>query len=153
MGMKADAVGNNHLVILNKRYLDAILDGRKRVESRFSKVRGAAFGRVFAGDRLFLKVVSGPVCGTARVAAVENFEGLTPRRMVEIRQKYNSHILGPDEYWRSRRDSKFGFLAWLEEIRRIEPVRISKKDWRAWAVLTENSDFGLLRADTIEEIG
>lgn len=149
---QADAM-NNHLVILKKTYVDAILDGRKLVESRFSKVRSAAFGRVFVGDRLFLKVVSGPVCGTARVAAVENFEGLTPQRIAEIRRKHNSHILGPDEYWRSKRDSKFGLLAWLEEIRRIEPVRISKKDWRAWVILTENCDFGLLTAYTIKEIG
>ena len=146
-------MANYHLVILKKPYLDAILDGRKLVESRFSKIRGAAFGRVFVGDRLFLKVVSGAVCGTARVAAVENFAGLTPKRMVEIRQEYNSRILGPDEYWRSKRDSKFGFLAWLEDSRRIEPVRISKNDWRAWGILTENSDFGLLRAGAVREIG
>lgn len=145
-------MANNHLAILKKPYLDAILDGRKRIESRFSKIRRAAIGRVFVGDRLFLKVSSGPVCGTARVAAVENFDGLTPQRMVEIREKYNSHILGSDEYWLSKRDSKFGFLTWLEEIRRIEPVRIGKKDRRAWAVLTKNCDFGLLRADTIKEI-
>ena len=144
---------NNHLAILKKPYLDMVLDGRKQVESRFSKVRSPAFGRVFVGDRLFLKVSSGPVCGMASVAAVEYFEALTPQRIAEIRRKYNSRILGPEQYWRSKRDSKFGVLAWLQDIRRIEPVRISKKDWRAWVILTENCDFGLLRADTIKEIG
>ena len=83
-------MNNYHLAILKKPYLDMILDGRKQIESRFSKVRGPAFGRVFVGDRLFLKVSSGPVCATAKVAAVENFDGLTPQRMVEIREKYNS---------------------------------------------------------------
>ena len=39
-------MGNSHLAILKKVYLDAIFDGRKGVESRFSKVRGPAFGRV-----------------------------------------------------------------------------------------------------------
>ena len=144
---------NNHLVILKKAYLDAILQGRKQVESRFSRVRGPAFGRVFVGDRLFLKVSSGPVCATARVAAVENFEELTPRRIIELKQRYNRYILGSDEYWGSKRSSKFGFLAWLEDVRCIEPVRIRKKDWRAWAILTENSDFGLLRAGAVREIG
>jgi len=144
---------NNHLAILKKPYLDAILEGRKQVESRFSKVRGPAFGQVFGGDRLFLKVSSGPVCATARVAAVENFENLTPRKIVELKQRYNRYILGPDEYWRSKSDSKFGFLAWIEDVRRIEPVRINKKDWRAWVILTENSDFGLLRAGEVREIG
>ncbi len=144
---------NNHLAILKKPYLDMILDGRKQVESRFSKVRGPAFGRVFVGDRLFLKVSSGAVCATARVVAVENFQDLTPQKMLDIRKKYNRYVLGPDEYWQSKADSKFGLLAWLDDIRPIEPVRIGKKDWRAWVILAENSDFGLLKADTIREIG
>jgi ASC-1-like (ASCH) protein len=144
---------NNHLVILKKPYLDAILDGRKQVESRFSKVKGPAFGQVFVGDRLFLKVSSGPVCATATVAAVENFEDLTPRKIIELKQRYNRYILGTDEYWRSKSDSKFGFLAWIEDVRCIESVRINKKDWRAWVILTENSDFGLLRAGAVREIG
>jgi len=144
---------NNHLVILKKPYLDAILDGRKQVESRFSRVRGPAFGRVLVGDRLFLKVSSGPVCATARVAAVENFQDLTPQKMIELKQQHNRYILGSDEYWRSKRSSKFGFLAWIEDVRRIEPVRISKKDWRAWVVLAQNSDFGLLKPGAVREIG
>ncbi|MBL7154661.1 MAG: ASCH domain-containing protein [Phycisphaerae bacterium] len=135
----------NHLVILKKPYLDAILDGRKQVESRFSKARRPAFGRVLVGDRLFLKVSSGPVCATATVAAVESFEDLTPRKIIELKQQYNRFILGGDEYWRSKRDSKFGFLAWIEDVRQIEPVRINKKDWRAWVVLTRENDFGLLK--------
>lgn len=143
---------NNHLVILKKPYLDAILDGRKQVESRFSRTKRPAFGRIFVGDRLFLKISSGSVCATARVAAVEDFEDLTPRRIIELKQRYNRYILGSDEYWRSKRMSRFGFLAWIEDVRRIEPVRINKKDWRAWVILGENSDFGLLRAGAVREI-
>ncbi|MDD5064075.1 MAG: ASCH domain-containing protein [Phycisphaerae bacterium] len=141
----------NHLVILKKPYLDAILDGRKLIESRLSAVKPCAFERLLSGDKLFLKQSSGPVCATAKVKAVKNFENLTPRRIIEIKQQYNRHILGSDEYWRSRRDSRFGFLAWLEEVKSIEPVRINKKDWRAWVVLTEKEDFGLLKPDIVKE--
>jgi hypothetical protein len=41
--------------------------------------------------------------------------------------------------------SRFGFLAWLTDVKPIEPVRIHKKDWRAWVVLTEKENFGLLK--------
>ncbi|MBN2137449.1 MAG: hypothetical protein JW720_06560 [Sedimentisphaerales bacterium] len=142
---------NCHLAILKKLYLDAILDGRKQVESRFSKVRGGGFGRVAAGDRVFFKVVSGPVCVVASVSAVEHFEGLTPRRMVSLRKRYDRYILGGDEYWDSKSDSKFGFLAWLKDVRPIEPVRISKRDWRGGVVLRRGSDFGLLEGDFTEK--
>ena len=137
---------NNHLVILKKPFLDAILAGQKKIESRFSKVKPAAFGRILPGDRLFLKVSSGPVCATATVAAVESFEDLTPVEIVELRRRYNRYILGSDQYWASKKDSRFGFLAWLEGVEPIEPVKIGKKDWRAWVVLTKKQDFGLLKA-------
>jgi len=156
---QADFIGplrgdmNHHLVILKKPYLDAILDGRKQVESRFSRAKPVAFGRLLVGDRLFLKISSGPVCATARVAAIENFEDLTPSKIIGLKRRYNRYILGSDEYWRSKSDSKFGFLVWLKDVRRIEPIQIPKKDWRAWVILAENRDFGLLRAGAVREIG
>jgi ASC-1-like (ASCH) protein len=134
----------NHLVILKKPYLDAILTGRKKIESRFTKMKHHGFGRVLAGDKLFLKESSGPVCATAKVKSVRNFDNLTPKQIIEIKQRYNHYIIGGDEYWQSKSNCRFGFLVWLEDVRPIEPVRINKKDWRAWVVLTEKENFGLL---------
>ncbi len=144
-------MANYHLVILKKPYLDAILTGRKRIESRFSRAKPHALGRVLAGDKLFFKESSGPVCATARVKAVKNFENISPHQIIEIRQRYNDHIIGSDEYWESKSDVKFGFLIWLEDIKTIKPVRISKKDWRAWVVLTERENFGLLKTVATKE--
>jgi ASC-1-like (ASCH) protein len=142
---------NYHLAILKKPYLDAILAGRKSIESRLSIAKPYAFERLSPGDKLFFKESSGPVCATARVKAVKNFENLTPRRIIEIKQQYNRYILGSNEYWRSRRNCRFGFLVWLEDVKSIKPVRINKKDWRAWVVLTEKEDFGLLKPDAVKE--
>jgi len=144
-------MANYHLVILKKPYLNAILGGQKRIESRFSKTRRYAFGRVLPGDKLFLKVSSGPVCATATAAAVKNFENLTPRQIIEIKQRYNDYIRGSDEYWRSKMNCKFGFLVWLKDIEPLEPVRIHKKDWRAWVILTEKENFGLLKIGIVKK--
>ena len=141
----------NHLVILKKPYLDAILAGRKKNESRFTKSRQYACGRVSAGDKLFLKESSGPVCATAMVKAVRKFDNLTPEQIIGIKERYNHHILGSEEYWQSKNDSRFGFLVWLDDVKSTEPVRINKKDWRAWVVLTEKENFGLLKPDTMKE--
>lgn len=135
----------NHLVILKKPYLDAILAGQKCIESRFTKTKRYGFGRILAGDKLFLKQSCGSVCATAMVKTVKNFEGLTPKQIIEIKQQYNHYIIGSDEYWQSKSDCRFGFLVWLGEVKPIEPVRIYKKDWRAWVVLTEKENFGLLQ--------
>ena len=145
-------MANNHLVILKKPYLEAILDGRKQIESRFAKTRRHAFGRVLPGDKLFLKASSGPVCATATAAAVKNFENLTPKQIVEIKQQYDRYIGGSNEYWQSKADCRFGFLVWLKEIKPIEPMRINKKDWRAWVVLTEKENFGLLKIGALKSV-
>ncbi len=144
-------MANYHLVILKKPYLDAILGGRKRIESRFTKTKRPAFGRVLAGDKLFLKVSSGPVCAIATAAAVKNFENLTPKKILELKHLYNRDIGGADEYWQSKLDSRFGFLVWLKDVKPLEPVRIHKKDWRAWVVLTEKENFGLLKIGTVKK--
>jgi ASC-1-like (ASCH) protein len=137
-------MANSHLVILKKPYLDAILAGRKRIESRFAKTKRAYIGRVLPGDRLFLKESSGPVRAVATAAAVKNFEKLTPKKISSLKQQYNHLIMGSDEYWQSKVNCRFGLLVWLKTIEPIEPVRIRKKDWRAWVVMTEKENFGLL---------
>jgi len=141
---------NCHLVIVKKHYLEAILGGRKQIESRFSKAKRPYFGHILPGDKLFLKLSSGPVCATASAAAVKKFENLTPEQIIGLKRQYNDHISGSEAYWRSKQDCRFGLLVWLESVRRIEPVRINKRDWRAWVVLTDKENFGLLKTGAIE---
>lgn len=135
---------NYHLVILKKPYLDSILSGRKTVELRLTRARRPTCGRVSPQDRLFLKASGGPVCATAAVARVEYYEDLSPERIAGIKRRYHRQIGGGDAVWQSMMDCKSGFLVWLSDVRRIEPIRIDKKDLRAWVVLTEGKDFGLL---------
>ena len=128
------------------------MSGRKQIESRLTKTKRSPFGQLLPGDKLFLKVSSGPVCATAKVTKVKNFENLTPGKIVSLKQQYNHYIGGSEEYWQSKQDSRFGFLAWLEDIQPIEPVRINKKDWRAWVILTEKENFGLLNHRAVKMV-
>jgi ASC-1-like (ASCH) protein len=136
---------NYHLAILKKPYLDAILEGRKPVESRFTITKRSPFGQIFRGDKVFLKQSSGPVCATAVVSAVKSFPNLTPEKVFDIKAQYNHLILGSDEHWQHFSQCNFGLLIWLNDIKLIEPVMISKKDWRAWVVLNNRENYGLLR--------
>jgi ASC-1-like (ASCH) protein len=136
---------NHHLVILKKPYLDLILAGEKTIELRLTRAKRPAGRRVLPGDRLFLKQSGGPVCGLAMAKDVEYHEALTPARIRQIQQQYNDQIRGDDAVWESLMDRQSGFLVWLSGVRRIDPIRIAKQDWRAWVVLTREKDFGLLR--------
>ena len=142
-------MGNAHLVILRKEYVEAILKGRKTIESRFTMNRREYWKKILYGDRLFIKQSSGPVCATAEVMKVQYYEGLTVERIEQIKKKYNHLISGEDEYWRSKKDCRYGVLVWLGKVEPIEPVRIDKRDWRAWVVLSKKEDFGLLSNSTL----
>jgi ASC-1-like (ASCH) protein len=139
---------NHHLVILKKPYLDLILSGEKTIESRLTKRKTAAYGRVQPGDKLFLKASGGPVCATATASAVKYYPSLTRAQIIEIKQQYRREIGGSDAVWETLMDRKCGFLVWLGDVRAIAPIRIDKKDWRAWVVLTREKDFGLLGKKT-----
>jgi ASC-1-like (ASCH) protein len=133
-----------HLVILRKEYLDKILNGSKRIELRLTKSAVPPFGCISIGDSLILKESSGPVCAVAQVAVIKQFKDLTPAKIAQLKAQYNHLILGNDEYWKFKSDSKFATLCWLNNVRSIAPARIYKKDWRAWVVLKKPNDFGLL---------
>ncbi len=134
----------SHLVILNKIYIDAILDGCKTIESRLLKSKCPPFNCVSPGDKLFLKASGLPVGAVAYAAQVKQYDNLTPSQIDMIRKIYGRQILGDNSYWRLKKDSKFAVLVWLKNVRPIEPIPINKKDWRAWVVLRPGSDFGLL---------
>ena len=134
---------NSHLVILKKPYFDAILAGRKTIESRLTKTNRPPFGKIAPGDKLFFKISSGPVSATAGVKKMQQFDNLTPSKIDKIKLTYNDKILGSNEYWIEKRHCKYGVLIWLEQVETIEPVRINKKDWRGWVVLTSQENFGL----------
>ena len=137
-------MSNSHLVILKKFYLDKILDGSKKVESRLIRSKVPPYDAVAVGDRLFLKESCGPVCAVAQAAGVRQFSNLTPSKISELKAKYNHSILGAEDYWCLKSDCKFAVLIRLKNVIKIKPVRINKKDWRAWVVLKHPNDFGLL---------
>ena len=136
---------NYHLVILKKPYLDAILDGRKTIESRFYRTKLKWLSQVSAGDKLFLKASSGPVMATATVAGVKHFDNLTAQQISELKGQYNKHICGDDRFWQEKAGARLGFLCRLKDVRPIIPKFIRKADWRAWVVLTQKEHFGLLK--------
>ena len=135
---------NYHLAILKKPYIDAILDNRKTVESRFYQTKYKWLKQVKPGDKLFLKAVSGPVMATATIATVKYFDNLTAQKINKIKLQYNYCIAGNEQYWSEKMNARFGILVWMKNVSPLTPIFIRKADWRAWVVLTQNEHFGLL---------
>ncbi len=124
-----------HLAVFVEPFLRYVLQGRKRIESRFSRRRSAPFERVSPGDMLLLKRSGGPIAGVAHVACA-CFYQLDADTLAEIRDQYSREMCadGPD-FWRARESARYATLIRLEHVRSLRPVKYEKADRRGWVVL------------------
>ena len=133
-----------HLAILSPGWTELILDGSKTIESRFTKVRCAPFGRVDAGDTVYLKESGGLVKGMFRVAAVETYEHLTDAQICDLFYKeYREQIFSsmsalmrrPPEKWLTAKHATLIHIS--DPVAFEEPFAFLKRDPRAWVVLDQ----------------
>lgn len=127
------------MAILQKAYLDMILSGGKVLECRLSRTARAPFGRISPGERIFLKLSGGPVCGEALSERVLFFDGLTPARIEQLRRRYDRLVMAGEEFWLSRSAARYCSLIWLSGVRRVEPYRISRRGMNAWITSDDDS--------------
>lgn len=106
-----------HVAIVRREYIDALLAGTKRIEARLQRARQAPFGRVRAGDIVYLKERGGPFRGRAVVESVRDFQGLTPHAVRLIRRRFDAFIRADAAYWESKADARCASLIWMTRIR------------------------------------
>ena len=136
----------HHLAILSPDWIELILSGDKTIESRFSKVRCAPFGKVNTGDVVFMKESCGLVKGAFRVGKVQTFENLTEEQVTYIDGNYHFEIFGQGVHHWSHREkwyaSKHATLIHIaEKLEYNTPFAIHKRDPRAWVVYDHISEF------------
>lgn len=126
-----------HLGVFVEPFLEAILDGRKTVESRFGVHRCAPFDRVQAGDLILLKRSGGPVVGIA-VAGEASYYELNAELLEDIRDRYAAQIFAEDDaFWEARADKRFATLIEIDHVTKIETVSVEKRDRRGWVTYQE----------------
>lgn len=127
---------------MNKSTIEAILGGKKTVETRFSQHKIAPFGVVFKGDLVYLKPPGEEVIGQFRVKKVFFFDGLTKEDIDGIFEKFGKQIkMGNKEednkYQENKKSSNYGTLIFIGDSERFitSPIKIKKSDQRGWMVL------------------
>lgn len=139
-----------HLAVGESKMVDLILEGKKTVETRFAETRQPPFGYVEPGDIIVFKKSGGPVVGLARATRAEFYSGLDQDQVLNLRSRFNDLIQADDEFWARKGSARYATFIHLSEVVKIEPVRIGKRDRRAWVVCeAENggdssSVFGLI---------
>lgn len=126
-----------HLAVFVQPYLEYLLDGRKTIESRFSAVRCAPFGRVADGDLILIKASGGPVVGVAEIGETWSYR-LDPASWKMIRREFATALCAQDPtFWESRQHAAFATLLQVRRVQRLAPIPWRKRDRRGWVVLTK----------------
>jgi hypothetical protein len=125
-----------HVAIVRRDVVGDLLVHAKSIETRFYRRRRAPLGRVNVGDKIHFKVSGGSIIGLARVVAVREFHGLTPRHIRQIQAKWGAGVRACGAYWRGRAKCRYGMLIWLSRLE-AEPgaLVVPRQYGNAWVVL------------------
>jgi hypothetical protein len=129
-----------HLAILNQPYLTKILNGEKRIESRFSNMKIAPFHQVMKGDVVLLKEAAGAVVAIARVADVLYSNPSLGVQAETLMQTYQQDLALENDFVAAKRNCLYSTLIFLGEVHIVQPLAVIKRDRRAWIVLNDGQE-------------
>lgn len=123
-----------HLAVMVEPFLSYILDGKKSIESRFSKHAIAPFYQIEPDDLVLLKLTGGPVVGCFATSSVE-FVALNEEERKRLRQHYSAAICADPDFWEARQDKRYATLVGVRDVQVLDPAPVAKSDRRGWVVL------------------
>lgn len=123
-----------HLGIFSEPYLTYMLEGKKTIESRFSKKRILPYNNIKKGDIVLVKKSSGKVLAYFRVKEALFFD-LTKTSIEDIKDRYEGPLCVSNDFWKMKEDSKYATLIMIDDLVNIEPFSINKKGMQTWIKL------------------
>lgn len=128
-----------HLGIFSEPYLTYMLEGKKTIESRFSKNKIAPYKQITNDDIVIIKKSSGDVLGYFTIKDVLFFD-LNIISIDEIILKYNNELCVDEAFWSSKKNSKYATLIMIDKLFKLKPFHISKKGMQTWVILSGGKD-------------
>lgn len=135
-----DAAESVHLAFMREPYMRLILEGKKTVESRFSRNRVIPFQQVANGDALIFKKSSGPIVALS-FANGTGFHVNEDGCWGDVAKKFSKAICVDDAFWPRMRERRYCTLIGLTGVTPLQPIMVEKAkgDRRAWIILRDNT--------------
>ena len=124
-----------HLALMTEPCLTHLLNGEKTIESRFSRNKIAPYGKVSVGDVIIIKRSCGPILGVFEASAVEYIEFSADSEVLAVKEKYNSKILAPEDFWSRKLSSRYATLIDVGNLYTFEPIPISWINRQSWITM------------------
>ena len=123
-----------HLGIFGEPYLTYMLDGKKTIESRFSKNKIQPYDQISKNDIVIVKKSSGNVMAYFTIKEVLFFN-LNETPIGRIKLKYSKELCVDEDFWISKSSSNYATLIIIDEIVKLNPFHIDKKGMQTWIKL------------------
>lgn len=125
-----------HLGIFTEPYLTYMINGKKTIESRFSKNKIAPYNQISKDDIVLVKKSGGDIVAYFTIKEVLFFD-LSKHSINEIRNKYEKELCVDDNFWKIKQDSKYATLIKIDKIYNLKPFHILKKGMQTWIILNK----------------
>jgi hypothetical protein len=133
-----------HLAIFQEPYLTFIMEGKKKIETRFAKRPCPPFNRVSDGDVVLLKHSGGDIVGICEIEKVW-FYHLDPEAFEFIKDRFGELICPANgSFWKERKDKAVATLMQVKNVIPADGVRIEKRDRRGWVTFEAEREQYLL---------
>lgn len=125
-----------HLGIFTEPCLSDMLNGKKTIESRFSKHQIIPYNQISKDDIVIVKKSGGNVIAYFTIKEILFFN-LKEYSINQIKNKYNKQLCVPDEFWIQKKDSNFATLIVIDKVIKLKPFAIHKKGMQTWIKLSK----------------
>lgn len=126
---------NIHLGIFSEPYLTYMLEGKKTIESRFSKNKIIPYNQITKNDIVIIKKSSGNILGLFTIKDVLFFD-LNITSIDKIKLKYSKQLCVNETFWMSKKNSNYATLIIIDTLIKLKPFHINKKGMQSWIKLS-----------------
>lgn len=138
--LEIENIKNNdiHLGVFSEPYLEYMLNGKKTIESRFSKKKILPYKNVKEGDYVFVKKSGGDVVAYFKVGKVLFFD-FNVDDINEIRREYEHPLCVGNEFFDAKKDSQYASLIFIDKLIKIKPYHINKRGMNTWIKIKKDN--------------
>ena len=149
--MTSHSYDMEHIAIMRKSWglTDKILNGRKKIESRWYSVKYRPWDRIKAGETVYFKDSGEPVRIKTEVSKVMQFADLTPKKVKEILDEYGRDDGIEEEkipeFFERFKNKNYCLLIFLKNPVEIKPFEIDKTGFGAMSSWITIDDISKIR--------
>lgn len=124
-----------HIAVFSEPFLSFLLEGKKKLDSRFSARRRAPYRQVAEGDYVLVKESGGPIRAICQLGQVWFYE-IDKDSWEHLKGEYSEALCVMDpQFWEEKKNASYGTLMQLKLVHKIDPFGIDKSDRRSWVVV------------------